>query len=96
MYLHLGQSTLVPYKDIIGIFDLDTSTVQKATRDYLREAEKNKQVVNVSYDLPKSFIVCKGEKNDEGKADIPFIVYISPIAPSTLLKRIEYNFDKEL
>ena len=40
MYLHLGQSTLVKTKDIIGIFDLDTATVAKPTRDFLSKAEK--------------------------------------------------------
>ena len=35
MYLHLGQDTVVKKKDIIGIFDMDTTTVSKISRDYL-------------------------------------------------------------
>ena len=35
MYLHLGGDKVVKTKDIIGIFDMDTSTVSKNTRDYL-------------------------------------------------------------
>lgn len=60
MYLHLGQDKVVSMDEIIGIFDLDTSTVSKATRDYLAKAEKDGCVTNVCTDLPKSFIVCIG------------------------------------
>ena len=82
MYLHLGQDTVVCDSDVLGIFDLDTSTVSKATRDYLAAAEKKKRVVNVSFELPKSFVVCS-EKRGGVK------VYISPISSSTLKKRMK-------
>lgn len=80
MYLHLGQSTVITTKDLIGIFDMDVTTVMKSSRDYLSKAEKDGQVVNVSYELPKSFVVCSDGNNSKK-------VYISQIAPSTLLKR---------
>lgn len=80
MYLHLGQDTVVTTDKIIGIFDIDLCTVSKKTRDYLAEAEKKKRVINVSYELPKSFVVC--EKNGEVQ------VYISQISAKTLLSRI--------
>ncbi|MGN0545234.1 MAG: extracellular matrix regulator RemB [Acutalibacteraceae bacterium] len=83
MYLHLGQDKVVNMNEIIGIFDLDTSTVSKATRDYLAKAEKDGIVTNVCTDLPKSFIVCE-DRN--GKVQ----VYISQISSSTLLKRTQY------
>ena len=59
---------------------MDTTTVMKSSRDYLNKAEKAGQVVNVSYELPKSFVVCS-EGNNSKK------VYTTQIAPSTLLKR---------
>ncbi len=80
MYLHLGQDTVVTYDKILGIFDLEATTVSKPTRDYLANATKTGRVVNVSMDLPKSFIVCR---NKDGSTTI----YISPISSSTLLKR---------
>lgn len=43
MFLHIGEDTVITDKKIIGIFDMDTSTVNKATRDFLREAEKKRQ-----------------------------------------------------
>ncbi len=83
MYLHLGMDKVITFDEIIGIFDLDTTTVSKRTRDYLAKAEKAGIVENVCYDIPKSFIVCR-DKNGNDK------VYISQISSSTLLKRTGY------
>ena len=80
MYIHLGEDTVVNEKDVIGIFDLETTTVSKNTRDFLAIAEKRKEVINVSYELPKSFIVCSKEKKKNR-------VYISQISSATLQKR---------
>jgi len=84
MYLHLGQDTVVDTENIIGIYDMDTSTISKWSREYLNRAEKEGRVINVSfYDLPKSFIVCNEEENDIKIEK----VYISPLSSQTLLKR---------
>ena len=83
MYIHLGQETVVREADIIGIFDLDSTTISKHTRKFLNLAEKNKKVINVSYELPKSFIVCSNKKTSK--------IYISQISSSTLLKRSGIN-----
>ncbi len=74
---------VITFDEIIGIFDLDTTTVSKRTRDYLAKAEKEGIVENVCYDIPKSFIVCR-DKNGNDR------VYISQISSSTLLKRTGY------
>ncbi len=86
MYLHLGQETVVMQDDIVGIFDLDNTTVSKSTRDYLAMAEKNKKVINVSFELPKTFILTNN-KVDGNK------IYISQISSSTLLKRAENIYE---
>ena len=57
MYIHLGQGTVVRSRDVLGIFDLDSTTVSKHTRKFLEKAEKNGDVITVSYELPKSFAV---------------------------------------
>ena len=80
MYLHLGNETVIKTDDIVGIFDLDTSTVSKNTRDYLSKSEKNKEVVTVSYELPKSFILC-----DDGKRQT---IYICQLSSKTMQKRL--------
>lgn len=82
MYLHLGQNTVITLNEIVGIFDLDNTTVSKKTRDYLSFAEKNGNVNVVSTELPKSFIVCSSEE-EKNK------VYLSQISTTTLLKRTQ-------
>ncbi|MBQ6847707.1 MAG: DUF370 domain-containing protein [Clostridia bacterium] len=79
MYLHLGVDSVVREDEIIGIFDLDSTTVSKHTRKFLEVAEKNKKVHNVSFELPKSFVLT-GKKNKTK-------VYISQISSTTLYKR---------
>lgn len=76
MYLYLGGETAIKSDKIIGIFDMDTSTVNKATRDYLSKAEKDKRIIYVNYELPKSFVVCDDK------------IYICPLNTATLLKRL--------
>ena len=78
MYLHLGQNTVVTTGEILGIFDLDTTTVSARTRDFLKKAQQAGKVVTVSQELPKSFILCENGT-----------VYISQISAATLLLRLE-------
>ena len=80
MYLHLGGEYVIKEEEVIGIFDLDTSTVSKHTRKFLNKKEKEKKVINVSYELPKSFILVENQKKEEK-------IYISQISSSTLNKR---------
>lgn len=40
MYLHIGQDCVVADGEILGIFDLDTTSISKHTRDFLAQAEK--------------------------------------------------------
>jgi len=90
MYLHIGLDTIIKREDVIGIFDLDTSTVSKATRNYLTKAEKDGKVITVGYELPKSFILTENKKDGDK-------IYISQISSSTLLKRAQSSaviFDK--
>lgn len=81
MYIHLGQETVIKSRDIIGIFDLENTTVSKNTRTFLTKAEKKGEVINVSYELPKSFTIVSDRKTKKNK------VYISQISSSTLYKR---------
>ena len=82
MFIHLGQDTVVRSKDVIGIFDMDNTTVSKNSRDFLAKAEKRGEVINVSSELPKSFIITSENKKNR--------VYISQISSSTLQKRSDF------
>lgn len=92
MYLHLGQDTVVRTDEVVGIFDLENTTISKITKQFLTRAEKDGKVVNVTCELPKSFVIC-AQKRD-------MTVYITQISSSTLKKRAGYidgisNIDRQ-
>lgn len=84
MYLHIGNDFSVRESEIIGIFDIENTSVSKYTKEYLANAEKQNRVVYTTFELPKSFIVCFDK-------DLNETVYISQLACSTLKKRAYGN-----
>ena len=84
MYLHIGQNVVVPFRDVVGLFDLDNTSFSRLTRSFLERAEKEGRLINVSDDLPRSFLLCsRGEE--------PPVVYLSQLSAATLLRRAENN-----
>jgi hypothetical protein len=80
-YLHLGKDTSIEIEKIVGIYDMDTSTVSKHTRDFLNKCERENRIVSVSYELPKSYILYD--------YDGEYSVYLSPLNAATLLGRMK-------
>lgn len=78
MYLHLGRDTVVHDSEVVGIFDIDRVSPASDTRNYLKAAQKADSIVNITDELPASFVVCRSGK-----------VYISQISAATLKKRAE-------
>ena len=87
MYLHVGGDVSVRTDRILTICDLDNASFSRHTRDFLRTAEQEGRVVNVTDELPKSFISCAG-------ADGKCIVYLSQLNSATLLRRAEAIFSE--
>ena len=79
MFIHLGNDIVVNKKIIVGIFDIENTTTGKNTSKILEKATKEKRVVNVSYEMPKSFVVCMENGIEK--------IYISQISVATLRKR---------
>ena len=82
MYLHLGQTVLVPHRDILGIFDLDNASWAFKTREFLEQAEAEGRSVWLGDDLPRSFIVV-------GRGTEPPMVYLSQLSSAALMGRAE-------
>lgn len=82
MYLHVGNNQNIRTRDIIGIFDADTSTVSSVTKKYLSEADSEKAVFFASEEIPKSFVLYKGA---DGKRKICF----SQLSSSSLIGRLD-------
>ncbi len=83
IFLHVGHGKSVKSRDIVGIFDMDSSTVSKVTRDFLTKAQKNSMVINVTDEIPKAYILTCKKKERKPK------VIISQLAVQTLTERLK-------
>ena len=85
MFLHLGENVVVPIKDVIGIFDLQSTKYSSDTNQFLRLAEEDGFVERITKENPKSFVIAEVDKKSK--------IYLSPISSTTLTKRtdIDYN-----
>ncbi len=81
MYLPIGGDMAVRTSSVVGIFDLENTTVSKHTRRFLELAEKEGQVISVCDDLPKAFVVT-------AEYGIPR-VYLTQFSAATLEKRLD-------
>lgn len=83
MFLHLGGDIAVRSDDLIGIFDIEECSVSRVTAEYLNSCQKNGKIVNVSDDMPKSFVVSVNN------------TYISNVSHNTIVKRAENDLYNE-
>lgn len=79
MFIHIGNNAVVRREDIIGVFDMDNTTVSRFSREFLANAQKTGRICDICDDLPKSYIVT----NYRGTSK----VYISSVSSQTILKR---------
>ena len=71
---------MVMKRDVIACFDMDKTTIQKATRDFLKKAQERNEIVHVDKtDIPKSFILTKRKDKT--------VVYLSNLTVQTIAKR---------
>lgn len=84
MFLHLGENVVVPVKDIIGIFNIDTTMYSSDTSQFLRMADEDGFVQRITKDKPKSFVIAEVNKKSR--------VYLSPISSVTLSKRTDTEY----
>ncbi|HHW31218.1 MAG TPA: DUF370 domain-containing protein [Clostridiaceae bacterium] len=83
MFLHIGGDVVIPSKSIIAMFDIDTTTISKDTKEFLKISEEEGFVEAISDgDLPKTFIITETDKKSK--------IYLSPISSVTLYKRAGY------
>lgn len=81
MFLHLGSDTVVNTKNIIAILDLESTSMSKNTREFLKIVEEEGFVRNVSEEIPKTFILCE--------IDGQSVIYITNISSKALAGRAE-------
>ena len=80
MYIHLGRDYVLNDRDIIGIFNLETTTISPRGREFLNYAQKNGAVVSLSEELPQCYVL----------ADAPVdTVYLSELSSAAMKRRAE-------
>ena len=80
MYIHLGRDYVLNDRDIIGIFDLETTTTSPRGREFLNYAQKNGAVVSLSDELPQCYVL----------ADAPVdTVYLSELSSAAMRRRAQ-------
>lgn len=87
MYLHAGNNKNIKISDIVGIFDTDTATISKITKQYLSGCEKRGETVSISYELPKAFVLTSKRGNSSQKNQNK--VYFSQLSVKTLCQRAD-------
>ena len=81
MYIHLGRDYVLNARVIIGIFNLETTTITPRGREFLNYAQKNGAVVSLSDELPQSYVLADGAVVDT--------VYLSELSPAAMRRRAE-------
>ena len=80
MYLNIGGDLAVRDTAIIGIFDLDKTSISARTKEFLAAAEKEGQVVPCD-ELPKAFVLTAEYGMNR--------LYLTSLNTSTLEKRMK-------
>lgn len=89
LHLHLGNGVIIDNKDIVGIFDLENTTVSKYTKEFLRGQTEQEKVINVTKEIPKAFIVTSKKNKKKIKVEK---TYLSQISTTTLNRRNIIDF----
>lgn len=80
MYLHIGKDLIVKNYDIIGIFNIDYIKNTKEYKAMYKDLEEKGDIINISDELNKSFILTENQKKIKG--------YITKIGVNTIAKRL--------
>lgn len=83
MLINIGANKLVRKKEIVGIFDLDTASHEKDTKDFLKACEKKKIIEMCGNDLPKAFVLTAIDKKKQKNSK----VYLTTLSSASLAGR---------
>ena len=75
-WLDAGGDIVLHCPSVIGIFDIDNTTVSAKTREFLSKRESEAEIENLAPDIPVSFIVTDGK------------TYLSQYSPRAVKNRV--------
>jgi len=77
MFVFLGENTTIEKENIIGIFDIEKCSVSRITADFLNMCQKRGEIISVSNEMPKAFVVCTDN------------TYITNVSNATIIHRCD-------
>ena len=81
MFLHLGGDVVIPFRDVVAIFDMEIRNQSRSTDEFLKVVQEEGFVKDISDGNPKSFVITNK------------YVYLSAISSLTLKKRADFLKD---
>ncbi len=75
-FINIGGTQIVEKSEILGIFDLDTSSTKTDTKRFLSKSESEGHLISVGYDIPKSFVLCTNGRKE--------LVYMTQLSTSAI------------
>ena len=86
MYLHVGNDIVINSGGIVGIFDMDNTTVSRQGKRFLPDSQDKGIIINATEDLPKSYVVTSKKDGDR--------IYISSYSTHALSRRASLKHSK--
>ena len=79
MFLHLSSNESVLKRNVVGVFNLETASVQTDTKNFLKQSQKDMRTVTLGRDIPEAFVLCDDEYAET--------MYLTCISAETIEKR---------
>ena len=77
MYISIAPDTVVRESELVGVFDIDKTSVGRDTKAFLKAAEKDGRLKVAAADIPVSYVVLR-----DGR------VILSPLNVTTIKQRL--------
>lgn len=84
MYLHLGQDYVVPLRQVVCVFDMDTATASKWTQKLVRRLQEEGRIIELYEDLPRAAVLCVGELGEH--------LFLTELSSRALQGRVRKKF----
>ncbi len=81
MYLHLGKDHMVPLRNVVCVFDMDTATTSKRTRKLLKRFQDEGRIIELYEDLPRAGVICEDVIGE--------MLYLTELSAKALQRRAE-------
>lgn len=83
MFVNIGANTIIKKKDIVAVFDIETTTGSETTREYLRRSNKRSEIVTLTEDLPRAMVLCNSRNG--------MALYITDVSSAAIKRRMADN-----